>query len=236
MTLRTSLLISAASALILLGELVLYFSMGMPAALESTGLSTVISYKFLWLIVLTASAGILAPVSAILEGFSERKNIGISLWIILIGLAMVAFTSFSFQKASSQAPKQMETQRVPVPVKETPNQGKSEALPTVEFVDAAAQMASPDTFRLVLRFKNNADRPLRQILYTVIVSNEANEILLSTNMREDVFIPPGFTAGSKLEWNRGNFPNPVQFETLSQDVGKGTVKVSVTLEKGVSAE
>ncbi len=229
MTNKTAFQILGVAFVVCLFELFVYFTTGMPKALNATGLSMVAAYKFLWLIILTGAAGILAPVASSLENLTGRKISGWAAWIILVGLAMVGFTLFSFLSAPSKTgqPTEAATSAALPP---EPSSSKKIG-EVIELVDSHVGMVN-EKINVSLVFKNKSDRGIKEISYAFSLGDK-EQILLSINMRDVTSIPAGLVAESRLEWIKPNFKDPAEFEKLSQAVSKGGVKVSVSLESVV---
>lgn len=235
MTIRTSLLILFAAFLICLLELVIYFSTGMPKALSAPGLAMVAAYKFLWLMILTGAAGILAPVGASLENITGRKISGWAAWIVLVGFAMIGFTMLSFLGVSPTPGGSVESQprtaaSAPAPASQ-PSSPWKKIEEVIELVDSQVKLVEPEKVSVTLIFKNKSGRRIAEIYYAfALVDN--GQVLLSINVQDTTSLPPpGIMGQSRLEWVKSNFKDPAEFEKLTQAVSKGGVKASVNLER-----
>lgn len=266
MTIQNAILVFVVSAVLLVLELALYFSTGMPHSLTASGLGMVAAYKFLWMTVLTGAAGLLAPVAALIGNATGRKELGVVSWGVLVLLAMAGYTTISYVNARSLpptpagfdsflaalaesqaptfenvAPPKVGIPPVP-PVTPQPPAVEAQATPpppqaarkiadTVEFVDSKTEQVDPEKIRVLLHFKNKTTRRITEIDYAFTFLDEAQHVLLSIDLREGLFIPPGLTGESTLDWGKAGFKEPGQFDRLKETLSKGTLKVAVTIQR-----
>lgn len=223
MSLRASLLIFLALALLCVAELAVYFKTGMSRALSGPGLAMVAGYKFLWLTVLTGAAGLAAPIAAIFGTISRRKNVGWVSWILLIWLAMLGYTAFSFLNAPSAS------NPMPSPVPSSAVSKKIGGM--VEFAGAHVERLDAETIRVMLEFENKSSRRIKEIDYSFTFTDDKNEALLSMDLREGLSIPPQLKGASTLSWTKSGFKDPAHFDRLEENLVKGTLQTSVTVQR-----
>ncbi len=86
----TSVLIFFIAIVALVAEFILYMIFGFGAAFSSdiNALSNT-AYFFVSLMIITIAAGILAPITALIEMATKVKNIGIKIYLILIGVLIL---------------------------------------------------------------------------------------------------------------------------------------------------
>lgn len=221
MSLTNSISILIACAVLFAAELSLYFKTGMPAALSSTGLPMVAAYKFLWLTIFTAAAGILAPVAGLVARWTQRRLFGLLAWGFLVGIAMLGFTVYSFLRAPS-----------PAFIPEPPSPAAAGAAArkigeAVQFVDSKFQQPEPEKIAVILRFRNNATRTITTIDYLFSLTDETSEVLLSIPIREKIYIPTGLAATSDLTWTRSAFTDPAPFDRMKEALEKGALRAVV---------
>lgn len=237
MTSRIAFFIFLAAILLLALEVVLYFSTGMAQALTSTGLSMAAAYKFLWLMVLTGAAGILAPVAAIVTAATQRKSLGLASWVVLIGLVMIGYTTISFLKAPSPAPSRPELAEPALPPSPSPEPptlpapAAKKITEVVELADSRIDQLDPEKIRVTLQFRNKSTRRITELDYAFTFVDDTDRVLMSIDLREGLFIPPGLTGESTLDWGKSGFKDPAQFDQLAEALSRGVLKVSVTLQR-----
>ena len=246
MNLQHTLFIFAASVVVFFVEIVIYSASGMREALHGSGLAMVTAYKFLWLMVMTAAAGFLAPVAFLLAFASGRKNWGWTAWILLVGLALVAFTALSFTHSKNSIPAAPAVSATPsssvvaTPSVATPGASKNlltekpairKIEDVIEWVDSKIERSEADKLHVALRFKNKSSRRIKELEYAFTFLDDKNNSLLSIDLREGVSIPPGLFGESSLDWSKAGFNDPQAFERLNENYSKSTLKVSVTLQK-----
>ena len=257
MTMKVAIKIFFAALVLFVLEFLVYVKTGMPRALASNGLAMVAAYKFLWLMVMTGVAGLLAPLSAMMDGSPEKK-FGLVGWIALILIAMQGFTVFSFIKApSSAAPSSVSVFPVkvaatpppaaPPPAPKAPEAIKEAAAPTgqkaaefLQFTSGDAEQLDPESIRMTLHFDNKSKKAITQMDYTFGCA-VGSELVFKMNMREDVYFPPGMPGKTSLTWKKSAFKTPELFEKLKTGTSSKTIRIfapvtQVVLEDGTVAK
>lgn len=235
MSTKSAVFIFLLAAVGLAFELFIYFSLGMAQALTSTGVGMVAAYKFLWLMVLTGATGLLAPVAALVTSASQRKSVGLASWVVLTGIVMLGYTTFSFVNAPKPAVP-LETQPT-LPAAAEPSLPPAPTATTkkisgvVELADSKIEQLDPEKIRVTLQFRNKSTRRITELDYAFTFVDDTNRVLMSIDLREGVFIPPGLAAESTLDWTKAGFKDPVQFDQLTEALSRGALKVSVTLQQ-----
>ena len=249
MTFRDSILVFTLAALLFVFELLIFRSTGMRPALHFQGLSMVAAYKFLWLMVFTAAVGILAPVGALIGSVTRRKNFAVASWAFLIMVSVIGFTTLSFLKARSFP---NSSAKEPSPPSPSPQQasstspvGTEAATPlvsslklreVVEFLDSKVEQAGSDQIRVILRFRNKSIHRIKDLDYSFSFLGEKDRVIVSIDFREGLQIPPSLVGESTLNWTKSGFNDPAQFDQLSQEWAKGTLKVAVTLQRATLSD
>ncbi len=97
----TSILITLLSVVALVAELALYMFFGFGAALSGgeKAVSGVATF-FVCLMVLTAVAGVTAPLSALVEIVTKKNNAGVFTFMSLLGITLLGLTGFAFKQQS----------------------------------------------------------------------------------------------------------------------------------------
>jgi len=242
MTMKKAMGILIVLAIVLVLELAIYFGTGMNQALTASGLAMVAAYKFLWLTVLTAVLALLAPVGALIEGMTEKKDSGCVWWIVLTGVVMLGFTAISFLQAPSgpsvaaipQVPAAA-TPLAPVPPPAIPpappvsSEGAGpQIVDSIEMANAKVAATDAETLTMAIDFKNKSSKIVTELDYTFAYLVQG-KLLLKLNMREGIYILPGETGQTTLTWKKSNFKeNPQTFDEMSKAVSADQLKVVVT--------
>jgi hypothetical protein len=89
MKIGVAIIIALLAVVALVAEVILYFFLGMGAALAG-GQAAVggIAFFFIGLMIVTVATAVLAPVGAVVELIAKKANLGA--WVLLVGLAVVA--------------------------------------------------------------------------------------------------------------------------------------------------
>jgi len=101
----------------------------------------------------------------------------------------------------------------------------------LEFAGSKLEQTEPDKIRAVLKFRNPSPRRVTEIDYAFTFVDETDKVLLSIDLREGLFIPPGLTGESVLEWAKSGFKDPAAFETIQEAYNKGTLKAVVAIQQ-----
>ena len=101
----------------------------------------------------------------------------------------------------------------------------------IEFAGSKVDAAEADKLRVAIQFKNKSTHRITELDYAFTFVDENNKVLLSIDLREGLFIPPGLTGESTLDWAKSGFKDPASFDKLNDAYKKGALKVSVTIQK-----
>jgi hypothetical protein len=103
MKIDTAVIISLLAVVALVAELVLYFMLGMrPSLAGSVPVVSGLAFVCVGAMIVTFAAGVLAPVGAVIELVTKKKNLGS--WILFVGLAVVTVGYVVMASVASAAP------------------------------------------------------------------------------------------------------------------------------------
>jgi hypothetical protein len=131
MTFGLSLIIFFLAIIALVAEGILYMTMGLGAAFSGNE-STLsgIAYFFVSLMVITAAIGILAPIGAVIELATKKKNTGIRIMLPVLSVIICGLIFFGVKDTSKKETFQ-NTTLSSMPVQESKQSKASSILPTV---------------------------------------------------------------------------------------------------------
>jgi len=192
----TSIIIFLLALVALAAEVFLYFSIGISSLALSTGESQFINgaYLFVLLMIMTASAGILAPICAVIELLIKKENSGVYAFIILMLIIPAVYAlglidannneqTDTLSDSSSIAPEPFPSEKSKQLLSEEDDEEKelAEYIDKVKLYDMTAKYYSTYSDDRVpgvnFKLKNEGKKTLRKVQVTFYFMDQTGTII-----------------------------------------------------------